>query len=144
MNVSLELVTQILADVEISSSHEEEILTRIKHSNTPPETIDDPTSEDSDASDDEQLIEKEIEEDEEELQHDLSEEHCTYESLIDKWFQVSTRLDKFHFCFYSVKSQSQQFNLFIFGYFYFSCIKMKMNIVLLLLREWLHRKFNYT
>jgi hypothetical protein len=74
MNFILELLTQILADVGISSSQEEEILTRIKDSNTPPETIEDPTSEDSYASDEEQLIEKEIEEDEEELQHDLSEE----------------------------------------------------------------------
>jgi hypothetical protein len=73
MNVSLELLTQILADVGISFSHEEEILTRIKHSNTPLETVDDPTSEDFDASDEEQLIENEVKEDEEKLQHDLSE-----------------------------------------------------------------------
>jgi hypothetical protein len=144
MNLILELLTQILADVGISSSQEEEILTRIKDSNTPLETIENPTSEDSYASDDEQLIEKEIEEDEEELQHDLSEKQCTYEILIEQWFQVSTRLNKFCFCFYSVKSQSHQFDSFIFVHFYFSCIKMKMNIVLLLLREWLHWKFNYT
>jgi hypothetical protein len=100
MNFILELLTQILADVRISSSQEEEILTRIKDSNTPPETIEDPTSEDSYASDDEQLIEKEIEEDEEELQHDLSEEQMPYESLIEQWFQVSTRLDPFSFSFY--------------------------------------------
>jgi hypothetical protein len=75
MNVSLELLTQILADVGISSSHEEEILTRIKDSNTPPETIEDPTYEDSYISDEEQLFEKEIEEDEEELQHDLSKKN---------------------------------------------------------------------
>jgi hypothetical protein len=60
MNVSLELLTQILADVRISSSHEEEIMTRIKHSNTPPGTIEDTTSEDSYASNNEQLIEKRI------------------------------------------------------------------------------------
>jgi hypothetical protein len=35
------------------------------------------------ASDDEQLIEKEIEEDEEELQHDMSEEQHAYEILIE-------------------------------------------------------------
>ena len=79
-------------------------------------------------------MEQEIEEDEE-LQHDLSEEHQAYESLIELWFQVSTRLDKFRFCFYSVKSQSQQFNFFIFVHFYFSCVKIKMNIVLLVLCE---------
>jgi hypothetical protein len=133
-----------LADVGISSSQEEEILTSIKDSNNPPETIEDPTSEDLYAPDDKQLIKNEIEEDEEELQHDLSEEQHAYESLIEKWSQISTRLDKFHFCFYSVKSQSQQFNLFIFGYFYFSYVKMKMNIILLLSREWLHWNFNYT
>jgi hypothetical protein len=54
MNFSLELLTQILADIEISFSQEEENLTRIKDSNTPPETIEDPTSKDSYASDDEQ------------------------------------------------------------------------------------------
>ena len=63
MSFSLELLTQILEEVGISSSLEEEILTRIKDSNTPPETIEDPTSKDSYASDDEKLIEKEIEED---------------------------------------------------------------------------------
>jgi hypothetical protein len=42
-------------------------LTRIKDSNTHPETIEDPTYEDSYASDDEKLIEKEIEEDKEDL-----------------------------------------------------------------------------
>jgi len=73
MSVSLELLTQILADVGISSSLEEEILTRIKDSNTPPETIEDSTSEESCISDEEQSFEREIEEDEEELQHDLSE-----------------------------------------------------------------------
>ena len=83
MNVSLKLLTQILADIGISSSLEEEILTRIKDSNTPPETIEDPTSKDSYASDDEKVIEQEIEEDEEELQHDLSEENRAYERLIE-------------------------------------------------------------
>jgi hypothetical protein len=58
-------------------------LTRIKNSNTPPETIEDPTSKDSCASDDKQLIEKEIKEDEEELQDDLSEEHRAYKILIE-------------------------------------------------------------
>ena len=73
MSFSLELLAQILADVGISSSHEEEILTRIKDSNAPPETIKDSTYEDSSASNDEQSIEPEIEEDEEELQQDLSD-----------------------------------------------------------------------
>ena len=144
MNVSLELRTQILADVGISSSHEEEILTRIKHSNTPPEKIEDPISEDSYASDDEQLIEKEIEEDEEELQHDLSEEQHTYESLIERWFQVSTRLDTFSFCFYFLNSQFQQLISHVHTYFRLSIVKLKDNIFLLLLRAWIHWLFDYT
>jgi hypothetical protein len=144
MNLSLEQLTQILAKVRISSSLEEEILTAAESLFTPPEANEESTYEESCIFNKEQLGEKEIEEDNEELQHDLSEEQHAYESLIEQWFQVSTRLDKFHFCFYSVKSQSQQFNLFFFGDFYFSCVKMKMNIILLLLREWLHWKFNYT
>ena len=67
MNVSLELLTQILADVGISSSLEEDILTRIKDSNTPLETTEDWTSKESCISDDEESFEQEIEEDEEEL-----------------------------------------------------------------------------
>jgi hypothetical protein len=144
MNVSLELLTQILVDVGISSSHEEEILTRIKHSNTPPETIDDPTSEDSDASDEEQLIEKEIKEDEEELQHDLREEQHTYESLIKRWFQVSTRLDTFSFSFYFLNLRFQQLILHAHTYSRLSIVKLKDNIFLLLLRAWLHWLFDYT
>ena len=57
MSVSLELLTQILEDVWISSSLEGEILTRIKDSNTPLETIEDSTSEESYISDDEQSFE---------------------------------------------------------------------------------------
>jgi hypothetical protein len=88
MSVSLELLTQILAKVGISSSHEEEILTvAIKDSNTPPETNEDSTSENSYASDD-------FEEDnEEELQQDLSEEKHTYESLSTMVPGKHSRLD---------------------------------------------------
>ena len=78
MSFSLELLTQILAEVGISSSLEEEILTRIKYSNTSPTTNEDSRSEDSYALDDEQKFEQEIEEDEEELQQDLSEEKHAY------------------------------------------------------------------
>jgi hypothetical protein len=67
MSVSLELLTQILVDIEISSSLEGEILTRIKDSNTPPETIEDSTSEESCIFDDEQSFKQKIKEDEEEL-----------------------------------------------------------------------------
>jgi len=57
MSFSLELLTQILEEVGISSSLEEEILTRIKGSTTPQETNEDLTSEESCISDDEQSFE---------------------------------------------------------------------------------------
>jgi len=45
------------------------------------------TIEESCISDDEQLFEQEIEEDEEKLQHDLNQsENHAYESLIERWF----------------------------------------------------------
>ena len=86
MSVILELLTQILTKVGISSSQEEEILTTIKDSNSPPATNEDSRFEDSYALDDEQTFEQEIEEDEEELQQDLSEENRAYESIIEQWF----------------------------------------------------------
>ena len=107
MSFNLEQLTHILADVRISSSHEEEILTRIKDLNTPPKTIEDSTSKESYASEDKQLIKQEIEEDEEELQHDLREGNRAYESLIEQRFQVGTRLDQ-SFYFYLGSLQSQQ------------------------------------
>ena len=136
VSVTLELLTQILPDVGISSSLEEEILTRIKDSNTPLATNEDSRSEDSYVFDDEQSFEQEIEEDEEELQQDLSEEKHAYESIIEQWFQVSTRLDKFHF--YLVSLLLQQHNSFIHVNFYLSFEKLHMNTFLLLLRAWLH------
>jgi hypothetical protein len=142
MSVSLELLTQILVKVGISSSLEEEILTTIKDSNTPPATNEDSTSEEPYIFDDEQSFEQEIEEDEEELQQDLSEEKCAYESIIEQWFQVSTRLDKFHF--YLVSLSLQQLDSFTFEYFHYSFEKSPLNILLLLLRAWLHWKFDYT
>jgi hypothetical protein len=144
MSISLELLTQILAEVGISSSHEEEILTRIKDSNTPPATNEDSTSEDSYAFDDEQTSEQEIEEDEEELQQYLSEGNHAYESYIEQWFQVSTRLDKFHFYFYLSSLPLQQLDSFILVNFHFSFENLPLNILLLLIREWLHWIFNYT
>lgn len=86
MSVSLEVLTQILANVGISSSQEEEILTAIKESNTPPGTSEDLTSKDSYAFADEKTFEQEIEEDEEELQQDLSKGNRVYESYIKQWF----------------------------------------------------------
>ena len=141
MSFSLELLTQILAEVGISSSLEEEILTRIKCSTNPQETNEDLTSEESCISDDEQSFEQENKEEEEELQHDLSKRNRAYQSLIEQWFQVSTRLDSF-FYFYLVDLQFQQLDSFTLEYFSFE--QLLLNILLLLLREWLHWKFNYT
>lgn len=111
MSFSFELITQILAEVEISSSLEKDILTRIESSTTPHEINEDSTSEESYVSDGEQSFEQEIEEEEhkigeeeQELQHDLSERNCAYQSFIEQWFQVSTRLDP---SFYLVDLQIQ-------------------------------------
>ena len=62
MSFILELLTQILAEVRISSSLEKEILTRIKGSTTPLEINEDSTSEESCVSDGEQPFEQEIKE----------------------------------------------------------------------------------
>ena len=99
MSVSLEQLTQILAKVGISPSHKEEILTAIDGLITPPTTNDESTYEELCTSDDEQLCEKEIEEDNEELRHDLRSENYAYESIIEWWFQVGTRLSPFNFLF---------------------------------------------
>jgi hypothetical protein len=93
MSVSLEHLAQILAKVRISSSHEEEILTTAMNLNAPPETNEESTS-------------KELEEDNEELQHDLSEGNYAYKSYIERWFQVITRLNSFNFSFYLESLQS--------------------------------------
>lgn len=149
MGFSLELLTQILAEVEIFSSLEEEILTRIKGSTTPQEINEDSTSEESCVFDGEQSFEQEIEEEEQhikveeqELQHDLSERNCAYQSFIEQWFQVSTRLDSsFYFL---VDLQLEQLDSFTLEYFHPSFKKLLLNLLLLLLLEWLHWKFNYT
>ena len=120
-----------------------EILTRIKESNTSPRTDEDLTSEDSYAFDDEQSFEQEIEENEDELHHDLSEEQHTYESLIERWFQASTRLDTFSFSFYFLNLQFQQLILHAHTYSRLSIVKLKDNIFLLLLCAWLHWLFDY-
>ena len=83
MSLSLEQLTQILAKVGISSSHEEEILKAAKNLITPLETNKESTYEESCTSEDEQSCKQEIEEDHEELQHDLRSENYSYESPIE-------------------------------------------------------------
>ena len=131
MSIILEQLTQILAKVEISSYHEEAILIAAESLITPP-----PTNENSYAS------EQEIEEDNEELQHDLSEVNCAYESLIEQWFQARTRLDAFSFYFVNLVFQQI---LHVYTYFQLLLFaNLKENILLLLLRAWLHWIFDYT
>ena len=101
MSLSLEQLTQILGKVGISSSLEEEILTTTERLITPPEANEESTFQESCTSDREQPLEHEIEEDEEELQHDLKEGNHAYESLIEQWFQVSIRLDQ-SICFFLI------------------------------------------
>ena len=137
MSIILEQLTQILAKAGISSSQEEEILIAAKSLITPPETDEESTHEEC----------KQEEEDNEELQHDVSETNYAYESLIERWFQAGTRLKSFSFSFSFDNLEFQQFSdylLYIYGYSLLSFMKLEKNIFILLLREWLHWKFDYT
>jgi hypothetical protein len=144
MSLILEQLTQILAKFRISSSLEEEILTAVESLITPPEVNDESTYEESCIFNEEQLGEQEVEEDNEELQHDLSKTNCAYKILIERWFQASTRLVPFSFSFYFVNLEFQQLISHVYTYFRFSFLKLKDNIFLLLLRAWLHWLFDYT
>ena len=64
MSISLEHLTQILAEVGISSSQEEEILIVAKRFTTPPKVKEESTLEELCTSYEEQLCEKKIEKDE--------------------------------------------------------------------------------
>lgn len=111
MSISLEQLTQILARVRIPSSCEEETLTTTNNLTTYREENNELIFEKSCTSDEEHLFEHEIEEDKEKLQHDLNQSgNHAYECLIKRWFrwfQASTKLDQFRFCFYFIKSHSQ-------------------------------------
>jgi hypothetical protein len=67
MSLSLEQLTQILAKVKISSSLEEEILTAAENLITSIEANEETTYKEPCTSDDEQLCEQEIKEDNEEV-----------------------------------------------------------------------------
>ena len=145
MSVSLELLTEILAKVGISSSQEEEILTAIKDATTPLEVKEEVTSEELYTADNEQACEKEIEENEEGVSGELNkEEHHAYKICIEQWFQVGIHLDKFRFYFYVVSFPLRQLDSFVFVNFYFSFEELPTNIFILLLRAWLHWIFDYT
>ena len=144
MSLSLEQLTQILAKVGIFSSLEEEILTAAESLITPPRIDEELAYKKSYTFDGEQSCKKEIEEDHEELQHDLRSENYAYESPIERWFRVSTRLEQFSFSFFLDNSQSQQLISHISIYPHLLFAKITLNIFLLLLHEWLHWIFNYT
>ena len=93
MSLSLEQLTQILAKVGISSSLKGEILTAAESLITPPTTNKESTFKKSCTFGGEQTCEQEIEEDHEELQHELRSENYAYKIPIERWFQASTRLE---------------------------------------------------
>jgi hypothetical protein len=108
MTIILEQLTKILAKFEISSSHKEDILTIVEGLISPPTTNDESTYEEANLFNGEQLGQEEVEEDNAELHHDLSKTYCAYKSLIEQWFQASTRLASFSFSFYFFYLQFQQ------------------------------------
>ena len=110
---------------------------------TPPEANEETTYKELCTSDDEQLCEQDIEEDNEELRHDLSENYA-YKSIIEQWFQAGTRLDPFNFSFYFVHLQFQSSISHVYIYFRLSIVKLKEDIFLFMLHLWLHWKFEYT
>ena len=139
MNISLEQLAQILAEAGISSSQEEKILIAVESLITPPKTDDESTHKECE--------QEEEEEDNKELQHDVSETNYAYESLIEQWFQADTRLKSFSFSFSFDNLEFQQFSnylLYIHVCSRLSFVKLEKNIFILLLREWLHWKFDYT
>ena len=110
MSISLEQLTQILAKTKISSFLEEEILIAAKDVITPPEANkEESTFEELCIPNEEHLFELESEEDEE----GILSEYQAIESCIEQWFQVSTRLDRFCFCFYFINSYFQHLIFYI-------------------------------
>ena len=142
MSISLEQLSQILAEVGISSSYEKKILTAVESLNTPPKE-NESTYEKYCTFGEKQLVKQEIEEDNEEWRHDLKEENRAYESFIEQWFHLKTWLDP-PFYFYLGSFQLQQLDLFTFAFFHFSFTKFTMNIFIILLCGWLHWLFDYT
>ena len=145
MSISLYQLTQILEKTGISSSLEKEILIAPKSLTTPPEPNEESKFEELCTSHEEKLCEQEIEEDEDEiLGAQNKEEHHAYGSCIEQWFQVSTRLDQFCFCFYFVKLHLQHLISHIFVFVRFHFVKLYVNFFLLLLDVWFQWKFHYT
>ena len=140
MSISLEQLTEILVKTGISSSLEEEILTAAKDEITPPEENkeestceednEELTFEEACITEEEFLCEHEIEGDEEGISGDQNqEEHHAYKSCIEQWFQVSTILDQFFFCFYFVQLHFQHLNLHILVHLKISFCKIEFEFL---------------
>ena len=94
MSISLEQLTQILAEAGISSSQEEKILIVAKRFTTPPEVKEESTFEELCTTYEEQLCEKKIKKDEEGISGDQNqEEYLANGSCIKQWIQVSISLN---------------------------------------------------
>jgi hypothetical protein len=111
---------------------------------TPLEAIEESTYEESFIFNKKQLGKHEVKEDNKKLQYDLSKTNYAYESLIERWFQDSTRLVPLSFPFYFVNLKLQQLISHAHTYSRLSIAKLKDNIFLLQLRAWLHWLFDYT
>ena len=144
MSISLENLTQILVEARISSSQEDEILIVAKRFTTPPEVKEESTLEELCTSYEEQLCEKKIEKDEEGILGDQNhEEYHANKCYIEQCFQVSTRIDWFCFHFYFINFHFQYLIFYIPEYSRFSFSKINLNLCLLLLDRWSHRKFHF-
>ena len=98
MSISLDQLSQLLAETWISSSQEKEILIVAKRFTTPPEVKEESTFEESCILDEEHLFELDIEREEEGILNDQhSEEYPASGSCIEQWIQVSTSLNLFFF-----------------------------------------------
>ena len=103
MSISLDQLSQLLAEAGISSSQRKEILIAAKFFTTPPEVKEELTFKESCISDEEHMFELEIEREKEGISGDQHpEEYPANKSCIEQWIQVSTSLNKFCFAFISL------------------------------------------
>ena len=87
----------------------------------------------------EQLCENKIKKDKEGISGDQShEEYPANRICIERWIQVSTRINWFCFHFYFINFHFQYLIFHITAYSRFSFSKLNLNICLLLLDRWLH------
>ena len=94
MSISLDELSQLLAEAGISSSQEKEILIAAKRFTTPPEVKEELTFEESCISKEEHLFELDIEREEEGISGDQNhEEYPANKCCIEQCFQVSTSLN---------------------------------------------------